>query len=88
MIKKSELTLKQKLIMKVHVIRLFMFSTVQIAHKAACRDDLDDDEFVMEVAESEPGVKSRRRRRRGRLSNLLAPSLFRNIPFSCTRTSA
>ena len=84
MIKKSELTLKQKL-MKVHVIRLFMFSTVQIAHKAACRDDLDDDEFVMEVAELEPG--RRRRRRRGRLSNLLGLSLFGNIPFSCRRTS-
>ena len=64
-----------------------MFSTVQIAHKAACRDDLDDDEFVMVVAESEPG-RRRRRRRRGRLSNLLAPpSLFQNILFSCTQTS-
>ena len=84
--KKSELTLKQKLIMKVHVIRLFMFSMVRIAHKAACRDDLDDDEFVTEVAKSEPGVKSRRRRCQS--SNLLVPSLSQNTPLACTRTSA
>ena len=72
--------------MKVHVIRLF--SMVRFARKAACHDDLDDDEFVTEVAESEPGVKSRRRRRRS--SNFLlrlVPLFFKRTPLACTRTS-
>ena len=74
--------------MKVHVIRLFMFSMVRIAHKAACHDDLDDDEFVTEVAESEPGVKSRHRRRSFNFLLRLVPLFFERTPLACTRTSA